>query len=153
MPSLQLREAARVIVLDSDNRVLLLSYAENGGFWATPGGSLEPGETYQAAALRELREELGVTEVSLGPELAVRTKEHLVGGKPARQVERYFVTVVAPGTVDSALATQPDAIRAWRWWTITDIRETSQTIYPAGLANLVSRFLQDGPPSAPAELG
>ncbi|MFE1956552.1 NUDIX domain-containing protein [Streptomyces sp. NPDC059479] len=59
MPSPQLREAARVIVLDPENRVLLLSYAENGDFWATPGGSLEPGETHREAALRELREELG----------------------------------------------------------------------------------------------
>lgn len=113
---------------------------------------MDPGETHQAAALRELREELGVTDVSFGPELAVRTKEHMVGGKPARQVERYFVTVVAPGTVDPALATQSDTIRAWHWWTITEIRETSQTIYPADLANLVSRFLKDGPPLAPTEL-
>lgn len=141
-------------MLDTDLRVLLLHYAENGGFfWATPGGSLEPGETHQAAALRELHEELGVTDVSLGPEVAVRTKDHLVGGKPARQVERYFVTVVTADAVDPALATQPDTIRAWHWWTIADIRETSQTIYPVGLANLVSQFIQDGPPSAPAELG
>ncbi|MGW2770865.1 NUDIX domain-containing protein [Streptomyces sp. NPDC001275] len=101
---------------------------------------------------RGLREELGITDVTLGPALAIRTKEHSVGGKPARQVERYFVTVVAPDTVDSALATQPDAIRSWHWWTITDIRRTSKTIYPVGLANLVSHFLQGGPPSAPAEL-
>jgi 8-oxo-dGTP pyrophosphatase MutT (NUDIX family) len=33
-----LREAARAIVLDAEDRVLLLRYDENGGFWATPGG-------------------------------------------------------------------------------------------------------------------
>ncbi|WP_406511099.1 hypothetical protein [Streptomyces sp. NBC_00161] len=62
------------------------------------------------------------------------------------------MTIVAPDTVDPALATQPDAIRAWHWWNITDIRRTSKTICPVGFANLVSHFLQDGPPSAPAEL-
>ncbi|NMI54562.1 hypothetical protein HEP83_02120 [Streptomyces sp. RLA2-12] len=35
-----LREAARAIVMDADDRVLLLRYDENQGFWATPGGSL-----------------------------------------------------------------------------------------------------------------
>ncbi|MDX6761148.1 MULTISPECIES: NUDIX hydrolase [Streptomyces] len=101
---------------------------------------------------RGLHEELGIPDVNLGPELAIRTEEHSVGGKPARQVERYSVTVVAPDTADPALAIQPDAIRAWHWWSITDIRRTSKTIYPAGFANLVSHFPQDGPPSAPAEL-
>ncbi|WP_432159021.1 NUDIX domain-containing protein [Streptomyces sp. bgisy153] len=48
------REAARAVVLDADTRVLLLRYDENGGFWATPGGSLEDGEDHITAALREL---------------------------------------------------------------------------------------------------
>jgi hypothetical protein len=61
---------------------------------------------------RGLREKHGITDLTIGPELVIRTKEHSVGGKQARQVERYLVTVVAPDTVDPALATQPDAIRA-----------------------------------------
>ena len=68
-----LREAARAIVLDPDDRVMLLRYDENPGFWATPGGSLEPGETPSQAVIRELREELGVRHVDLGPHLATRT--------------------------------------------------------------------------------
>jgi hypothetical protein len=35
-----LRRAARAVLLDDDDRIMLLRYAENGGFWATPGGSL-----------------------------------------------------------------------------------------------------------------
>ncbi|MFJ4894985.1 hypothetical protein ACIP5U_34080 [Streptomyces sp. NPDC088788] len=31
-----LREAARAVLLDPEQRVLLLRYDENGGFWATP---------------------------------------------------------------------------------------------------------------------
>ncbi|MDX3761929.1 hypothetical protein ACWDBO_54330 [Streptomyces mirabilis] len=42
-----LREAARAIVMDADDRVLLLRYDENQGFWATPGGSLKRGEPRQ----------------------------------------------------------------------------------------------------------
>ncbi|MFF0250787.1 NUDIX domain-containing protein [Streptosporangium sandarakinum] len=61
MPTPPLRHAARVITLDEHDRVLLLRYDENGGFWATPGGSLEPDEDHYSAAVREVREELGLT--------------------------------------------------------------------------------------------
>lgn len=48
---LPLREAARAVLLDADPRVLPLRYAEQGGYWATPGGSLEKIETHAAEAL------------------------------------------------------------------------------------------------------
>ncbi|MGD1221370.1 NUDIX domain-containing protein [Streptomyces krungchingensis] len=112
-----LREAARAIVLDADSRILLLRYDENGGFWATPGGSLEDGEDHATATLRELREELGIDEkaVELGAQLAERSKNHLVGGREVRQVERYFLTRVSVTDADLAHATQSDNIRERRW--------------------------------------
>jgi 8-oxo-dGTP diphosphatase len=49
---------------DTDGRVLIAQRPEgkrNGGLWEFPGGKMEPGETPEAALIREIREELGVS--------------------------------------------------------------------------------------------
>jgi 8-oxo-dGTP diphosphatase len=52
-----------VALIDSDNRVLLAQRPagkSHGGLWEFPGGKIEPGETPEAALVRELKEELGI---------------------------------------------------------------------------------------------
>jgi ADP-ribose pyrophosphatase YjhB (NUDIX family) len=124
---------------------LLLRYDENDGFWATPGGSLEPGEDYTTAVIRELREELGA-------EIAERRQDHPVGGRQVRQIEKYFLVRVAPADLDPDRATRTDNIRAHRWWTLDELRTTRQTVYPLGLADLVANVLTDGTPKRPVVL-
>ncbi|MFE5754620.1 NUDIX hydrolase [Streptomyces massasporeus] len=151
-----LREAARAIVLDDRDHVLLLRYDENGGFWATPGGSLEDEDKgdHSAAVLRELGQELGIDEkaVELGDQLAERSKDHLVGGREVRQVEKYFLARVPAAAVDPARASQPDNIREYRWWTLAELNATADTVYPLGLADLVTGVLEHGAPVRPVVL-
>jgi hypothetical protein len=70
----------------------------------------------------------------------------------ARQIEEYFVAVVDAVEIDPARASQPDDIRAWQWWSLHEMRETAQTIYPLGLAKLIIDYLRSGPPATPIEL-
>lgn len=54
---------AAVALIDVDGRVLLAQRPEGkplAGLWEFPGGKIEPGETPEAALIRELHEELGI---------------------------------------------------------------------------------------------
>ena len=54
---------AAVALVDADGRVLLAQRPEGksmAGMWEFPGGKVEPGETPEAALIRELHEELGI---------------------------------------------------------------------------------------------
>jgi ADP-ribose pyrophosphatase YjhB (NUDIX family) len=51
-------EGSSVVVLNDQNEALLV-LREDARIWALPAGRLEPGETYEQAAVREAREETG----------------------------------------------------------------------------------------------
>ena len=61
-----------VALIDTDGRVLLAERPAGkplAGLWEFPGGKIHPGETPEAALIRELHEELGidVAEACLSP--------------------------------------------------------------------------------------
>lgn len=69
---------AGIIVEDGTGRILLMRRADNGA-WGIPGGMMEPGESLEDTARREVREETGLEvrsmrlfDVFSGPELYYR---------------------------------------------------------------------------------
>ena len=53
-----------VALIDPDGRVLIAKRPEGkqlAGLWEFPGGKVEPGERPEAALIRELHEEIGIT--------------------------------------------------------------------------------------------
>lgn len=144
-----LRRAARVVLLDPGNRVLLMRYDDdppNGPHWATPGGGLEPGESYPQAALRELAEETGWADIELLAEIHQRSHTMEWAGQLVHQDERLYLARTSHHArkitgVDAMHAS--DGITAWRWWTLAELATTEQTIWPAELAELIRHELGD----------
>ena len=49
-----------IVIYDNNRQILLLERADKPGFWQSVTGSLEPGETIEQTAKRELAEETGI---------------------------------------------------------------------------------------------
>jgi len=159
MAGLPLRRAGRVIVLDPDDRVLLLRYDQDpptGRHWATPGGGLDTGESYAAAASRELAEETGWNDITLQGEIHQQMRLIMHDGRAISQHERLFLArtdQVRRELGDVAAMHAGDGIAAWRWWTLAELDTTAELVWPVGLAALIRGALAAGNrrPAAGAE--
>ena len=115
--------------LIEDGRLLLAQRTrppELAGRWELPGGKVEPGESEDAALVRELREELGV-ECSIGA--ALRGDVDLPGGLVLRAYRASLISGMPAALEHSALrwvdaATLPtmDLVDADRLW-LPELRE------------------------------
>ncbi|MEU8589625.1 NUDIX hydrolase [Streptomyces sp. NPDC048664] len=152
------RRVARVVLLDAENRILLLHGHEpddpTDDWWFTPGGGVEGEESREQAALRELAEETGVTEVDLGPVLWRRRCSFPFAGRRWDQDEWYFLARTAQTATTPGGLTELErrSVAGARWWTCGELARTHETVYPKRLAELLRRVLDEGPPARPEVL-
>ena len=136
MTQLNSRRASRLILADGQLRVLRLRHAGANGesFWAPPGGGLKNGETFEQAAKREAREELGLTSLTLRRAWD-RTTNFIYIDQPVRQHEWYFqVEGQLPASSPTvAKVHKREGILEVRWWTIPEIESTTETVFPENL--------------------
>ncbi|MEU1349319.1 NUDIX hydrolase [Streptomyces sp. NPDC005775] len=157
MPA-ETRKVSRLVLLDPEDRVLLLHGFEPedpaSTWWFTPGGGLEGDETREQAALRELAEETGITDVELGPLLWQRMCSFPFDGRRWEQDEWYFLARTAQTTTDTSGQTglERRSVAGLRWWTSAELSAARETVYPTRLAELLRTLLDEGPPRTPMVL-
>lgn len=156
--SIEERKVARLVLLDPDDRILLMHGFEPedpaSTWWFTPGGGLEGDETREQAALRELAEETGIRDAELGPLLWKRMCSFPFDGRRWNQDEWYFLARTTQTLTDTSGQTglERRSVAGLRWWTSAELSATRETVYPTRLAGLLCTLLEEGPPRTPLVL-
>jgi 8-oxo-dGTP pyrophosphatase MutT (NUDIX family) len=69
--------------VDQERQYLIVEASRTRGLWVLPKGHIEPGETAEAAAVREVEEEAGVRAAIVA---RAGESEYLAAGKPVRTI-------------------------------------------------------------------
>ncbi len=155
---LRIREAVRAVLLDPDDRLLLVRLEfPTATRWALPGGGIEAGEAPGDALRRELAEEVGLLDPEIGPLIWTRT--HIVafiGGRFDGQHEQIHLVRTPRLTPTPRLS--PEQLRAeylfeLRWWTLDEIVASDVHFVPATLAVHLATLLREGVPVTPVDVG
>jgi 8-oxo-dGTP pyrophosphatase MutT (NUDIX family) len=151
---LRLRPAARILLVDDDERVLLVRFDLLGV--PTVGGGLEPGETHEEAAHRELLEEAGLEGVELGPPVWTRTHVFDMGIRWDGQVEVFFLVRTRPFEPRPRHTWEQlndEGVTAIRWWSLAELEAADVRFAPSRLPALLRELLLHGRPAEPVDVG
>jgi 8-oxo-dGTP pyrophosphatase MutT (NUDIX family) len=116
------RLGVRALLLDAEDRVLMMRYGNQySTWWVTPGGGKDPGESDDVALRRELREETGLTGVELGPLLW--TREQYFRDEPGHcgQRENVYLVRVDAFEPKPELDLAAEGCHEQRWFTVDEL--------------------------------
>lgn len=135
------RPAARILLVDGAGRTLMFRFTpgDRPPFWCTPGGAVDPGESYEAAARRELLEETGLDR-DCGPQVARRQVEfRTIEGVEVDADERYFRVDIDAHEVTGAGHTvlEQRVMQSWRWFTRDELAAHAEPYFPTDLIELL----------------
>lgn len=158
---LRIRRAVRALIVDPDARVLLVRFEfPTATVWATPGGGVEGGEDDETALRRELDEELGLTDVHIGPH--IWSRRHVIpflDGSWDGQDDRIHL-VHAPAFVPRPRLgwehLRAERVHELRWWTSDELMAAGDErvrFAPRRLPELVAALHTEGPPATPLDTG
>ena len=151
------RPSSRLLVIDRNNRILLFRFAYHRGalagqnYWATPGGALETGESFEDAARRELFEETGILTNCVGQPVAEREFSlQLLDGEYVTAEERFFLIRVTDQALSRDYWTplESEVMVDHRWWSVEELTSTNEVVYPETLVAILASLDQADTPSS-----
>jgi len=145
------RPTSRLLVLDEHDRLLLMMTkapdTSGAARWITPGGGVDPGESHEEAAVRELHEETGQVVAEVGPVVRVDDFEvpwdaadHTHGHAEFFVVRLPHFEVVDDDWTDDE---RVDILES-RWFSLDELESTTDPVEPVDLAVTVADVLRGG---------
>ena len=133
------RTSARVLLCSERGEILLIRFEVlRGGvpwvFWATPGGEVETGESPAEAAVREIREELGLVIAVEGPVRVEQNRfEHW--GEMMDNTDHFFTgqTSRSAPRLSGVTEAERSIMKEARWWTEAELEVSQENFFPVWL--------------------
>jgi 8-oxo-dGTP pyrophosphatase MutT (NUDIX family) len=154
------RPAARVVLLDPDQKIFLMNGSdpirpEKGDWWEIPGGGIEPGETSQRTAARELYEECGFSDIEMGPCIWTQYVEFDFAMYHFKSDERIHLARTSHSSEwnpQGLEALEAAAFDDARWWSIDELVEAKVKTLPERLLEFLPRIINGDIPSNPIDI-
>lgn len=145
----QHRRVSRILLLDDQDRFLLMLTVSSKlqipvVQWITPGGGVEPDETHEQGAIRELFEETGLVVTEVGEPVFTLDGSRLFSSGQTQTTHSEFFLVRTPAftpVTDHWMENEFDDIRDVRWWTLEELKATSEPYSPEPLIALIEAAL------------
>ncbi len=151
---LKKRKVARVLLLNDKDEVLLVRHTVDmaapnpddihaKNYWLPPGGGLEPNESFEEGARRELMEETGIEIACVEQRLLTRDFESIYDGKPVLiETQIFFARTGGRSSPKHNNVMLDEAIAEVKWWPISEINSSSESFFPAMIADLLRKELE-----------
>jgi ADP-ribose pyrophosphatase YjhB (NUDIX family) len=131
------------MLFDEAGAILLVRFAVprvegEFAFWALPGGEIEAGEREAEAAVREVREELGLELQVAGP-VYRDSNQFLHQGEMQDNVDFVFRAECRreqPRLIGFT-ADEKEIMKEIRWWSVAEIEASGERIFPENLAERI----------------
>lgn len=166
-PSVE-RIAVRVVLINKIQQVLLMQVHLPGAhrvdgsphnelYWITVGGKSEVGESVQETAMREVKEETGLKNITIDRVLGYETFDLIVQNNLTRYYNTYVLAYVADTYFSSQSWTEKEKgyVKKMKWFSLEDVKSYEKDIHPINplLAEIyLPIFLKGQIPEAPIQL-